>query len=576
MPMKASFIPSGFELRIVSGKNDVAHENEPFADGIPSAHLIKQRFNDKFSEDKLCQWVGDYFIVLDGVITNRDELAKGKSWAEVVHTLIENFNVAFPSKLRGSFSGAYLDKKSKKWVVFCDHISSKSIFYSQNKHNTIISSHAAHLYEGQKCLERTNTLSEQACYMLLTYGFMLDGYTLDENVKKLAPGNVLVIDENNQLDEKQYFSLPKQYNNKIRFDDALHEVDNLFSNAVKLQFEADKKYGYKHLTALSGGLDSRMTTWVAHNLGYVDQVNFTYSQNGYLDETIAREIAFDLGHEWIFKALNNGPFLKDLDSCNDVSSGLGLSYGIGQGLSIHRYINFDEFGIVHSGSMGDLIIGSYHKDNYLKPLAFAGLKADSKKLLDKVIPYNQVTGNMKETENFIFNQRGWNGINVGTLTSGYRTETISPFCDPDLLSYTLSIKLEFRIEHKLYKEWILKYHRGASEYIWETNKRKITDKPIMISFRGKLIPMTSIIPMTLSKLGFSKNGQESGNHMNPVSLWYNSDVTLQNYSKSIFDIFEDKKISIELLNDCKYLLANGNGVEKNAVYTLASAVNKWF
>ena len=59
---------------------------------------------------------------------------------------------------------------------------------------------------------------------------------------------------------------------------------------MKRVFEKDLEYGYKHLVALSGGLDSRMTAWVGHNMGYTNMLNYTFSQTDYLDETVPKEI----------------------------------------------------------------------------------------------------------------------------------------------------------------------------------------------------------------------------------------------------------------------------------------------
>lgn len=63
-----------------------------------------------------------------------------------------------------------------------------------------------------------------------------------------------------------------------------------FKNAIKRAFEKDLEYGYKHLVALSGGLDSRMTAWVAHTMGYTNMLNYTFSQTDYLDEKVPKQI----------------------------------------------------------------------------------------------------------------------------------------------------------------------------------------------------------------------------------------------------------------------------------------------
>lgn len=121
------------------------------------------------------------------------------------------------------------------------------------------------------------------------------------------------------------------------------ENDKIFRRTIELEFEKDKEYGYKHIATVSGGLDSRMTTWVVHDMGYTDQVNYTFSQSGYLDETIAKEIARDLKHEWIFKFLDNGNFLTNIEDMIKVNFGNFLYTGSAHEKKYDRFIESKSF-----------------------------------------------------------------------------------------------------------------------------------------------------------------------------------------------------------------------------------------
>ena len=63
---------------------------------------------------------------------------------------------------------------------------------------------------------------------------------------------------------------------------------------MKLKFEFDKKYGYKHLVTLSGGLDSRTLLFYAYKLGYKNITIFTFSQKGYIDHKVSSKISKEL------------------------------------------------------------------------------------------------------------------------------------------------------------------------------------------------------------------------------------------------------------------------------------------
>ena len=173
-----------------------------------------------------------------------------------------------------------------------------------------------YVYDYFKINHIAYSLSIESAYLLLTYGYMLDNRTLCNKIFKITPGCYLVI-EDDKIEEKRYCLLSNEPDYSLSERDAIELYDSEFRRAVKLQFEKDREYNYKHLVALSGGLDSRMTTWVAHELGYTEQLNFTFSQSDYWDEVVPKQIARDIKHEWIFKALDNGLWLYDIDEITD-------------------------------------------------------------------------------------------------------------------------------------------------------------------------------------------------------------------------------------------------------------------
>ena len=118
---------------------------------------------------------------------------------------------------------------------------------------------------------------------------MLEDNTLFNEIKKLIAGHYILI-KSGKLHIVQYYKLSNIPNYDQSQQKIIENIDILFRQAIKRAFDKDKEYGYKHLVALSGGLDSRMTTWVAHDMGYGENiVNFTFSQSDYLDETIPKK-----------------------------------------------------------------------------------------------------------------------------------------------------------------------------------------------------------------------------------------------------------------------------------------------
>lgn len=329
-------------------------------------------------------------------------------------------------------------------------------------------------------------LSIESAYLLLTYGYMLGNRTLCNKIFRLNPGCYLVF-QHGELQEKRYCLLSNEPDNSLTEADAIEIYDREFRRAVALEFDKDVEYGYKHLVALSAGLDSRMVSWVAHSMGYTDQLNFTFSQSDYWDETVPKQIARDLKHEWIFKMLDNGLWLYDIDEITALTGGNILYYGLAHGNSMSKYINFERLGLMHSGQLSVAISGGYliaqeEKKNELGDGAYSRTHLDRLKNI-KLCDYpNQEIAR--------FYNRGFSGMVNGLLSIMQYTETCSPFMDWDLMNTVLKVPLKYRFDHYIYKKWILAKYPNAANYIWETIGATIKEPTLKI--KGKDRPIKQL------------------------------------------------------------------------------------
>lgn len=530
-------------------------------------YVINKFTIPKFNKDKVFINLKDFIIVLEGVILNKTELLKAnENWTEKIIDLYHCHGDSFFNVFRGSFSGLLYDKKKDKWIIFTDHIGSKHVYYSFIGGNLVISSEIQDIYYLFKTNSLNFNLDVQAAYMLLSYGFMLEDFTLCEQIQKLKPGRYLVF-QKGLLKKEVYHQIPEENNKVLNEKDGIDQIDFLFRKSIQLQFEKDIEYGYKHLVGLSGGLDSRMTTWVAHEMGFTDQLNMTFSQSGYLDETIAKEIAADLKHEWIFKALDNGVFLKNIEEITGVTGGNVLYYTLAHGNSMLSLLNFDGFGILHTGQVGGII-----KGYYAKKVQVTGGGAYSTKLLNKI--------NLNIKEKYAFERefqlynRQFNGTLFGDVNTQRKTETLSPYLSVDLINLGLNHTL-FKKRDDIMIKWILNKYPKAGEYIWEAKGAKLTDRNVNIF--GRKIPARQVHHKIINRLLKSSTGINSKNHMNPLGFWYKNNPDI----KSFQDDYFSKNISrldrhLELKKDCRELYENGSGTEKNQVLSLLSAMKHFF
>lgn len=541
-------------------------------------HIYRNTVN-KFMQDKSFEQNSTDVTVLDGVILNSSELKhqiqlpNSASMSEAIKILNKQDELFF-KYFKGSFSGANLNKQLSRFLLYTDQIGDKEVFYYyHHQSNTLY--FGTNLVELsrliQKHLTKKLTLNKNAAYSLLTHGHVLCNETLVNEIRRLTPGYYLVFDETG-IQKSAYYELSNQ-SVEIDEEKAISKIDHYFKNAIRLAFEKDREYNYKHLVALSGGLDARMTTWVAHNMGYTEMLNYTFSQTDYLDETIAKQITRDLKHEWLFKALDNGIYLyRYFDRAISISGGMSRSASLTHTLSTLDQLDFTQYGLVHTGQLGDVILGTYYKEG-IKHGFYPGAGADSQLLINKVIYSKENAVNVLDEELFKFYNRGLTGINAGLAPMQKYTETISPFMDIDFLNFCLSLPLRYRRGHSIYIKWINRCYPEAANYVYEKVNDKINKK--IFTVKGVPIPWTGIPQAGLKFLKKKlKINLKSNWHMNPLDYWYRNNPELVQF----YDYTFEKNINLiqdaQLKLDCQQLFCKGSANEKDQVITLLSSIAK--
>lgn len=554
-------------------------------------YMLERRTIPKFMNDKLFVDTGDLVLVLDGVILNNHDLIKKykcESLQSCVVAMYATNGETFFNEFRGSFSGLLYDKNLDTWYIYTNHTGDKQVFYSQIDNSLLFASDMQMMVETLKDNNIPISLDEKGAYLVLTHGFVIEDHTLVSEVKKLSAGHYLRWNKNG-LSEIQYHRFSNKPNNNMTAQEAIEGIDKYFRKAVKLQFEKDKEYGYKHLTTLSGGLDSRMTVWVAHQMGYTEQLNTTFSQSNYLDFSIAQEISTDLKHDFIFKALDHGNFIKEIDNVSELTYGNANFIGIAHGKSLYDAINFEPYGLVHTGMIGDAIIGTFFRSNEYNKEVKLGQGAYSLELIERLNDY-KFKYDYENEEIFMLYTRAFTGANQGMVLFQEYTETMSPFCDVEFIEFCYSIPLHLRFNHKIYFDWIFEKYPGAAEYIWEKRRSKIArieNKELKyMTLFGKKVPAIHdkrfkrwLKGAVLRQLGLRKRGEKAKTislpdkfNMNPVDYWYNTNDELKEFiaeywsnnkhlirdkdiQKDLNDLFEDSVV-VDKLQILSFLSAN--------------------
>lgn len=551
-------------------KDTFRYQHDFITESIADNHYVIERStNRKFLNDKVFHEDEDFVIVQEGVILNLDkmmELHQQKNTFQLLKSLYLLQGATFINALRGDFSGLIYNKKNEDCFVFTNHTGSKRVFYFQNDSFFIVASDMGEISHLLGQLGIQKHLNIQASYLLLTCGFMLEENTLVEAIKRLMPGNYITY-QSNTVEITEYFHLKNIKKTADSKTQIIDKMDDLFAKAVKAEFEKDKAYGYKHMATLSGGLDSRMTVLVAHKLGYTNQLNFTFSQANYLDEEIAKNIAIDFHHDFIFQSLDGGNYLKEIDKSVFLNDGLILYSGSAHVLHAVRHLNVNDYGLIHTGMIGDAVIGSFLSKPYaVKSQPTDGmystfLAAEIKDFIAEVI------NKYRDEELYKFYSRGFLGALNGNYTLDMVSQGVSPFLDVDFLSYCISIPEDLKFKQKIYLEWMAVKHPEFARYPWEktgvsplksTNFKKYFDIKYYRRMRLKLFDKLS---------GKMKSG------MNPFDYWLSSNTSL----KSHIDIYFNDNIHLlyqhgALREHCVQLFNRGNAGEKFQVITLLAAI----
>lgn len=524
---------------------------------------------DKFMMDKAFDEDNQYICILDGVLLNKRFLFKKykvDTVEQLIKTLYELNGETYFKEFRGSFSGALFDKGKKKWIVFTNQIGDHPIFYYFSSNYFYAGSQVNYIIEACNVSNGKLTFDESAAYQMLTFAFMVDNSTFAKEIKRLRGGTYLVFCDG-IMQIKEYFTFHKHQNRfeNISETELIETIDQGFKKAVKLEYDKDDEYNYKHLCDLSGGLDSRMNMWVAHEISLRHMQCLTYCQANYLDEIIAKEIAQYWNDELLVKPLDDVSFMYDIDKIIQMNGGLSLYAGITGGMRMLESLNQNIYGVEHTGMIGDVVVGSFllSKKNGIERYPSGRYSEKLVSHLPKTVcDYHKA---FDDEEIYLMYVRCFHGaVNTHLIRQNY-TEVASPFLDVDFLQLCLDIPADKRMNHKLYKKWIISKYPEAAKYRWEKTGALITESRMV----GKLRRLVIKGPQKLMRMMGKDYLIHKG--MNPLDYWLKKNQELQRY----LDMYVEgclasikKEVTPKLYEDMRNLYRSGNVFEKSMVITV--------
>lgn len=538
---------------------------------------VKRNTLNKFMRDKGIAETPEALVVLEGYLLNKADLFSRYQVSSVEALMLKMYQAegdTFFQAFRGEFSGAFYDKALDKWLVFTNHTGTNPVFYACTENGFFAGSQVNYLLDAYRAVGDTLHFDECAAYQMLTYGYMATNATYAREIRRLRGGTYLFA-QNGQAVVKEYHTFhmnPERYEGYSQAE-LIELVDETFRAAIQLLFDKDREYGYAHLADLSGGLDSRMTMWVPHTMGYGPMQLLTYCKADYLDEKIAKQIARYWKDALLVKPLDDAAFLYDIDEITFLNGGMSFYSGISGGNRMLRSLNMDQFGLEHTGLLGDALIGSWWRNKKeLESKRQTGRYSNklAHRLPQEVLDYAE---SFEGYDLFLDYARGNQSAACTILTRKNYTEVSTPFLNPELIQLCRDIPQEARFGHKLYKAWIIAKYPDAAQFVWEKSRGKITEPAIVTKLRHLVVRGPKKLLRILGKQKWLAH------EMAPMDYWLKKDpalaATLDRYAENGFAHLP-VDMSEQLVSDMQWLYRTGNATEKSMVLTVLASAKLYF
>lgn len=414
--------------------------------------LVFATRNDKFPKEKVNFEDEAYLIHFDGVLLNSEELKAQYGCSDnmtILRKLYEDHGAELVFFAKGLYSLVLWDKKAQTVLITNDLLSKRSIYYH---HNDRALYYASSYYDLLNILSKEDyvpKINMQAVKSMVAEGFLTENHTYLQDVYYLNAFESLVVDLN------RYSTTLINHRMKpveINEETVLDRFEELFSSAVKRQFDKNAEYGYRQCVTLSGGMDSRACLLEAVRLGFDrDILCFNYAQSGSLDFKVSQEIANDLGLDYLFYPMDGAIFinrLQDAMNCNECQqSGTGSSAA----RTMATILNTDHFGIMNVGLcggelMGDLIREESHGKQTKSIVSHLkrSLKLSGDNSVQYVFDMRKLLNHVRACQNFSF-------MFID------RCESVSPFMDEDVFMFVSQIDPRLLANRSMYRQWMAKY-----------------------------------------------------------------------------------------------------------------------
>ncbi|RTZ07653.1 asparagine synthase (glutamine-hydrolyzing) [Flavobacterium sp. GSP27] len=219
---------------------------------------------------------GRYVLIYNGEIYNYKEFypelksngfdIRTTSDTEVLMKLFQLYGLKMLHRLNGMFAFAVWDTLEKKLTLVRDRMGVKPLYYSFYNETFYFASEQKALFTAGVPLKMAQDGLEEYVFNR----FVAGENTLYLHVKKVLPGNSLIIEEGGKTIMENWWNLKKEIQNHPEIKNPVEWFRETFDDSVKMRMVSDVPVG----VLLSGGLDSSSVLASLHHQKYKDIQTF--------------------------------------------------------------------------------------------------------------------------------------------------------------------------------------------------------------------------------------------------------------------------------------------------------------
>jgi len=302
-------------------------------------------------------------LVANGEIYNYVELKaemegvsfSSRSDCELPLQLYLRHGIDFVEHLRGMYTIAIHDTEEKKLILSRDPFGIKPLYYVENADGFAFASEAAALMAAGLVTPRVQA---QPRNELLQLQFTTGAQTVYSEVKRLLPGETIVISDGRITETRVRKALPERGPVRTSEADALKRLDKVLTDAIGIHQRSDVPYGM----FFSGGVDSSVLLAMMARLNErpVKALTAGFDSESVADERDhARAVAQSVGADHLEVSFGEGDFWTLLPSIAAAMDDPTADYAVLPTYKLAARARSEGLKVVLSGEGGDEMFAGY-------------------------------------------------------------------------------------------------------------------------------------------------------------------------------------------------------------------------